>query len=165
MTTSARGDYFDRARGLAASLCLAAAATAIVGALLPWVTITPAPQAPPGVRNVSRPFTGVEARDGWYVVAAAVVIALAASISVSTRKRGYVWVSVLAAMLIGAIAIADLRAIEDTASGISRRMDIVGDADPAIGLWLVAAAGVIGLLGSVGLLTATPKGTSSGNET
>lgn len=165
MATSVRGDYFDRARGLAASLCLAAAAAAIVGALLPWVSITPAPEALPGVRNASRPFTGIEARDGWYVIAAAVAIAIAAFISVSTRKRGYVWVSILAAMLIGAIAISDLRAIEDTASGISRRMDIVGDADPAFGLWLVAAAGVIGLLGSVGLLTATPKETATGNGT
>jgi hypothetical protein len=62
-----------------------------------------------------------------------------------------------ASMVIGAVALADLRALEDTASGISRRMDIVGDADPAFGLWLVAAAGVVGLLGAVGLLTATPK--------
>jgi hypothetical protein len=165
MAVSARGDYFDRARNLAASICLAAAVAAIVGALLPWVTITPAPEALPGVRNVSQPFTGLEARDGWYVVAAAVAIALAAMVSVSSRRRGFIWLSVLASMLIGAIAIADLRAIEDTASGISRRMDIVGDADPSVGLWLVAAAGMIGLLGSVGLLTATPKAATNGNET
>jgi hypothetical protein len=165
MATSAHGDYFDRARGLAASICLAAAAVAIIGASLPWVTIRPALGALPGVRNASQPFTGLEARDGWYVVAAAVVIAAAAVISVATRRRGYVWLAILASMLIGAIAIADLRAIEDATSGISRRMDIIGDADPSVGLWLVAAAGMIGLLGSVGLLTATPKPRASGTET
>ncbi|MQB00477.1 MAG: hypothetical protein GEU78_09340 [Actinobacteria bacterium] len=165
MAISARGDYFDRARGVAASFCLAAAAAAIIGALLPWVKITPAPEAVPGVRNVSQPFTGLEARDGWYVVAAAVAIAVTTTLSVSTRRRGFVWFSILASILIGAIAIADLRAIEDTASGISRRMDIIGDADPAFGLWMVAAAGVISLLGSVGLLTATPRPRTNGIET
>jgi peptidoglycan/LPS O-acetylase OafA/YrhL len=165
MAISARGDYFDRARNLAASICLAAAAAAIIGALLPWVTITPAPEAVGGIRNASEPFTGLEARDGWYVVAAAVAIAVTATLSVTTRRRGFVWLSMLASMLIGAVAIADLRAIEDTASAISRRMDIIGDADPSFGLWLVAAAGVVGLLGSVGLLTATPKPATSGSET
>ena len=143
---------------------MAASATGIIGSLLPWVTITPAPLAVPGVRRRSQPFTGLEAGDGWYIVSAAVVIAVAAMLSMTTRRRAYIWLCLLASILIGAVAISDVRAIEDTASSISRRMDIVGDADPAIGLWLVAASGVIGLLGSVGLLTATPKERSSGTE-
>jgi hypothetical protein len=106
---------------------------------------------------VSEPFTGLEAGDGWFVVAAAVVISIAAVLSLSARRRLGAFLAILASMTIGAIAIADLRAIEDIGSGISRRMDIIGDADPGFGLLLVSAAGVIGLLGGVGLLTATPK--------
>jgi hypothetical protein len=165
MVTSARGDYFDRARAFAASICLAASAAAIIGAVFPWVRITPAPEAVGGVRNASEPFTGLEALDGWFVVVAAAIIAIASVVALSSHRRGFAWVAVLASVFIGAIAIADLRALDDTASALHRRMDIVGDADPAFGLLLVAAAGVIGLTGSVGLLTATPKARASGIET
>ena len=160
MALPARGDYFDRARALAASVCLAAAAAATIGSLLEWVRITPVgggePRLIEGVPNASEPFTGLEARDGWYVVAAGLVIAVSTVIAMARRKRTFAWLAAAAAVVIGAIALADLRAIDDTASGISRRMDIIGDADPGFGLLLVGASGVIGLLGAVGLLTATP---------
>ena len=160
MVLPSRGDYFDRARALAAAVCIAAAAAGVIGSLLEWVRIIPVgggePRIVGGVPNASEPFTGLEARDGWYVVVAAMVLAIATVIAMTRRKRSFAWVAALSAVLIGGIALAALRAIDDTASGISRRMDIIGDADPAFGLLLVGAAGVIGLLGAVGLLTATP---------
>ena len=160
MATPAGGDYFDRARAVAASICLAASAAAIIGATLPWVRITPVgggePRTIEGVPNASQPFTGFEARDGWYVAAAALVIAISTVICMSSRRRGFAWIAAIAAVVIGAIAIADLRAIDDTTSAISRRMNIIGDADPGFGLLLVGAAGIVALVGAVGLLTAMP---------
>ena len=151
-----RGDYFDRARGVAVAILLAAAAAAIIGSLLNWVTITPPPTVA-GKRQASEPFSGIEARDGWYVIVSALVLALSA-IGLLLKRRGfYAAIAFLAAMVIGAIAFADYRGIGEITSSISERMDVVGDADPAAGIMLVSAGGFAGLIGSVIGLVATPR--------
>lgn len=151
-----RGDYFDRARAIAAAILIAAAAAAIIGSLLNWVTITP-PPTEVGRRQASEPFSGIEARDGWYVIAAATVLASSA-VGLFLRRRGfYAGVAFFAAMVIGAIAFADYRGIGEITSSISERMKVVGDADPAAGIMLVAAGGFIGLVGAVVGLVATPR--------
>jgi hypothetical protein len=151
-----RGDYFDRARSVAAAILIAAAAAAIIGSFLNWVTITP-PTTEAGRRQASQPFSGVEARDGWYVIAAAAILALS-SIGLVLRRRGvYAVLALVAAMVIGAIAFADYRGIGEVTSSISERMNVVGDADPAAGIMLVAAGGFAGLIGAVIGLVATPR--------
>jgi hypothetical protein len=151
-----RGDYFDRARALAAAVMIAAAAAAIIGSLLNWVTITP-PPTEAGRRQASEPFSGVEARDGWYVIAAALVLAVSAIGLILRRRSAYAGLAFVAAIVIGAIAFADYRGIGELRSAISERMDIVGDADPAVGLMLVAAGGFLGLVGAVIGIVASPR--------
>src|SRR4051794_11493184 len=79
----ARGDFFDRARTAAAVALLVSAAALIVGSLLDWVTITPAgvPRGNfpgPVDRAASLPFSGIDARDGWWTLGAGAVIAICA---------------------------------------------------------------------------------------
>jgi hypothetical protein len=151
-----RGDYFDRARSVATALLIAGAAAAIIGSFMNWVTITP-PPTEAGREQASEPFTGVEARDGWYVVAAATALALSA-VGLSLRKRGfYAGLAFFLSMVVGAIAFADYRGIGELRSSISERMDVVGDADPAAGILLVAAGAFAGLVGAVIGLVATPR--------
>jgi hypothetical protein len=151
-----RGDYFDKARNVAASLLVVTAAVAILGAFLDWVTITP-PQSLAGRRQATDPFSGVEARDGWIVVAAGAVTAICAPLLVLRRRGFYAGVAFVAAIVIGAIALASYRGINDLRSAISVRMDIVGEADPALGIALVAASSFVGLVGATLGIIATPS--------
>lgn len=150
-----RGDYFDRARGVAAAILVASAALAIVGSFLDWVTITP-PPGPAGREQVTEPLTGIEARDGWIVAGAGVVVGICGPLLVVRRRGFYAALAFVASMIIGGIAFADYRGISDLRSAISERMDIVGDADPAAGIALVAAGAFIGLIGAIIGIIATP---------
>jgi hypothetical protein len=152
-----RGDYFDRARFVAAGILLLGAALVTVGSFLDWVSIEP-PATPEGREQASEPFTGVEARDGWIVVGAAVVMALAATGLIVRRRGFYAGLGLAASMVAGAIAIADYRAVGDLQSDISFRMDVVGNADPAIGIALVALGSFAAFSGAILGLVATPAG-------
>jgi LPXTG-motif cell wall-anchored protein len=161
---SLRGDYFDRARKVAVGALLAASIAAITGSFLDWVTITERPRVRPGADfrgqrieepRFSRPYTGVDARDGWIVVAGAGVLIVAATGLAARRRTG--WLAFTAAVVIGSIAFAAYRSVGDISSSISDRMEIVGDPEPAIGVMLVAAAGVAALLGSVLGIIASPR--------
>jgi hypothetical protein len=164
--TVVRGDYFDRARIIAVGLLLAAAAAAVIGSLLDWVTISDAPRVAPDVDfdgaaveepPPPRPYSGVEARDGWTIIGAAIVLAAGAAGLAVRRRGGYALLALLAAVVIGAIALADYRGIGDVTSSISNRMEITGDPEPALGIILVAVAAVAGLIGAVLGLIATPS--------
>lgn len=157
--------YFDRARSVAAAALLAAGGTAIVGAVLDWVTITP----PPGLRSdadfggatvpepaVTAPFTGIEAGDGWWVVGGGVAMLAAAVLLVVRKRSAYGWLGLLASVVIGSIAFADFRGIGDLSSSLSQRMDIVGAARPAVGIMLVAASALVGLVASAAGIAASP---------
>jgi hypothetical protein len=165
MGAASQRDVFDRARSWAAAIMLAAAAAAIVGSMLDWVTIS----APSGLRRdlgfgrdvfdeqrISEPFTGLEARDGWWTLGAGAVLAIAAVLLLITKQGRYAWLGFLAAMVIGAVAFADYRSIGEISSSLSHRMDIRGEATPAIGIVLVSGAALAGLLGSVTGITASP---------
>jgi hypothetical protein len=158
-------DFFDKARSLAAATLVASGVAAIIGSLLSWVTIEPPPGIDPNTDfgdaaiervRVTEPFTGVEAGDGRWVVAAGGIMVVAAILLVWRRRGLYAWISLLASVFIGAIAFADYRGIGDLSSALSRRMDIVGQARPAIGITLVATAAVVGLLASAAGIAATP---------
>jgi hypothetical protein len=150
-------DYFDRARTWAVTAMLVAGALAMTGSLLDWVTITPPPVVPDDQAHRLEPFTGLDARSGWYVIGAGIVMAVSALLLYARKKSGYAWLGFLAAMAIGAIAIADFRGIGDLQSAIMRRTDIIGDAQPAAGIMLVALAALLGVIGSVAGVAATPS--------
>jgi hypothetical protein len=161
-------DVFDRARAWAAAVMVAAGATAVVGSGLDWVTIAVRPElqegtdfgaAPeqPEAPRVTRPFTGLEARDGWWTAAAGAVLAASGVALYLRRRAGWAWIGLLAAIVIGAVAIADYRGVGDLSSSISHRMNIVGGAKPAIGLLLVVGAALTGLIASVAGMAATPR--------
>jgi LPXTG-motif cell wall-anchored protein len=166
MVAAPTRDYFDRARAWAVAVMLAAGAAAVIGSMLEWVTITVRPELQPGTRfdatealeepEVSEPYTGLEARDGWWSLAGGVVLVIA-GIALSVRRRAaWGWLGLLGAVTIGAVAIADYRGIGDLSSSISHRLDVVGGAEPGVGLTLVVAAGIAGLIGSVAGIAASP---------
>ena len=159
-------DFFDKARSVAVAVLAVAGALAIGGSLADWVVISP----PPPVRadvdfgdaklegtEASEPFTGIEAGDGRWSLAAGVVMILAGALLLIRRRAVYGWIALLATVVIGSIAFADYRAIGDLSSALSRRMDVVGEARPAVGITLVAAAAIIGLIGSAAGIAATPR--------
>jgi hypothetical protein len=152
-----RGDYFDRARRVAILLLVLAAGVAIVGSFLDWIVITELPPEPEAGFGDQRtvPYAGVDARDGWIVIGAAVVVLLAAIGLASKRRTG--WIAFIGSIVMGAVAFSAYREVGNLSSSISRRMDIVGDPEPAIGVTLVAVGGVAALLGSVLAMIASPR--------
>jgi hypothetical protein len=147
-------DFFDKARSAAASVLFACGLAAILGALLDWVTVEPPEVVPPNQSFLLDPFTGIEATDGWFVMIAGAVVILAAALLVLKSTSGYAWLAFLASMFIGGIALADFRGLEDL---FYREMDRIGDPEPAIGLLLVAAAGIIGVLAAAAGVAASPR--------
>lgn len=165
-SSSGGGDFFDKVRSFAAAVILAAAAAATLGTVLDWVRITERPNLAPDADfgdvavetpTQTEPFNGLEARDGWWVLAAAAVLVVAATLLVLRRKSVYGWLAFFASILMGSIAVADYRGIGDLSSSISQRMQIVGEAEAGIGLTLVAAAALIGLVGSLAAVAASPR--------
>jgi hypothetical protein len=152
-------DFNERARSVAASVLFAAAAAAIVGSVIDWVTIEPPSRLPP--TENAEPFTGIEARDGWWVILGALVVMGCAVMLVLRRRSLYAWGAFLVWISVGAIAIADYRGVGDLNSDISQRMERVGDIEPGLGLTLVAAAALMGLLASAAGAAASPQSTSS----
>ncbi|MDQ3766599.1 MAG: hypothetical protein M3346_04555 [Actinomycetota bacterium] len=157
-------NFFDRVRSVAGAVLMASGAAAIVGSMLDWVTITPPPRVRPAFRDIdlqgvkaSEPFSGLEAGDGWWVIGAGVIMILAAGMLIGRRRSLYAWIALLTAMVIGGITFADFRAIGDLGSGLSRRMDIVGQAKPALGITLVAASALVGIVASGAGIAATPR--------
>ncbi|MCA1702250.1 MAG: hypothetical protein LC808_02855 [Actinobacteria bacterium] len=160
------GDYLDRMRGIAVAALVAAAIAASVGSLLDWVQITRRPALVPGydfgseavlAPQQTQPFTGIEAHDGWWVIGASLVILITAALLLVRKKSLYGWLSFLAAVVMGSIVFADYRGIGDLSSSISHRMDIVGEARPAIGLTMVAAAVLVAVIGSLVGVAASPR--------
>ena len=152
-----QANYFDKARGASAAGLIAAGAAAIIGSLLDWVSITPPRIIPADQAEGAEPFTGIEATDGWWVIGLAIVLILMAIMLTVTRRSLYAWLGFLTSIVMGGIAIADYRGIGELTSAITRRMDIIGDADPALGIMLVAAAALIGVIASLIGVAATPR--------
>jgi hypothetical protein len=158
----ARGDYFDRARKVAATGLFVAGVLAVAGSLLPWVDVTPPPVVPEAEAERADALIGIEISDGRVVLGAGVVIIAAAALLVLRRRPGWAWLALAASMLVGAIAISDYREVSGfrPEAGVQppfvRRAERAGEIDPALALILVAAAGIVGVVTSVGALAATP---------
>jgi hypothetical protein len=153
-------------RTFAVAGLIAAAAAATLGSFLDWVRITQRPELVPGTDfgstaveapPLTEPFTGVEAHDGWIVIAASVVLVVAAGLLYSRRKSIYGWLSFAAAVVMGSVVFADYRGISDFSSSISHRMNIVGKAEAGIGLTLVAAAVFMAVISSLVAIAASPR--------
>ena len=150
-------DYFDRARIAASAGLMAAGAAAVIGAVLDWVVVDPPEQGPAAELAKADPFTGIEARDGWYVIACAGVLIACAFLVVIRKRSGPAWLAFFASFVVGVIGVADYRAVSELTSDISRRMEIVGDARPAIGLILVLVAAVVGIVSALAGVAASPR--------
>ena len=160
-------DIFERVRRIAVALMLAAGLVTALGSVIDWVVIAERPQLRsdfdfgsenPGIEKptVSRPFSGVEATYGLYSLAGGVAIALGGALLAVQRRGRYALVGFAGAVVAGAIAIAAYRGIADQSSALYQHMDIVGRAEPALGLTLVAGGAIVGLIASVLGLAATP---------
>ena len=151
-------------RSVAAAALIAAAVAAIIGSFLDWVRLTAPedlsiPEEAKAVlrEQMSQPFTGVEARDGWWVIGASIVIIVAAVFLLIRKRSFYGWLAFFAAAFMGTIVFADYRGIGDLSSAISRRMDVVGDPNVGIGLTMVAAAVLVAVIGSLIGVAASPR--------
>lgn len=159
----ARGDYFDRARRVAATGLFVAGLLAVAGSLLPWVDVTPPPIVPEDQSELAGALIGIEISDGRVVLGAGVVIVAAAALLVLRRRAGWAWLALGASMLVGAIGISDYREIsgfvpeEGLPPPFVRRAERIGEVDPAPAMILVPAAGIFGVVASVGALAATPS--------
>ena len=147
-------DYFDTARSAAAAFMFAAAAAAIIGSLLNWVSIEPPPIIPVDQEHQLEPFNGLDINDGWVTAIAGILLVAFTALLVVRRRAFWAGLAFLASMVIGGIAVADYRGIEQISY---EEMDRIGAIGPGVGLTLVAAAGFIGLIASATAVAATPR--------
>lgn len=145
--------YFDRARSVAAACMLAAGVAASAGTFLDWVTIVPPERIPEEQAERVATFRGIETSDGWIVLLAAGVILLSAVLLVVRKRSMYGWIGFFSSMLIGGIALADYRGIEEL---FYDEMNRIGDPSPAFGLTLVAASSLVGIIASAIGAAASP---------
>jgi hypothetical protein len=156
-------DFFDHARLFAAGGLFLAGGLAIAGCFLAWVTFSLG--EPASFRNdhgPPPPILGIQVSD-WKVVLMGGLVVVVCAILLASRKRSlYAWISFIASIIIGAIAVADYRGLGDPTSGFIRGLEnsvhanLHGEAHPGIGLTLVAIGGVGGLIASVIGIAATP---------
>lgn len=167
MQRTAGLDFFDKARIWAGIVVLLAGLVAVLGSVVDWVTVTPPPEPPAGVDfeeqpfatdESSAPFNGLEAGDGWVTLAAG-GFEMAAGLLLIGRRRGG-WLGVLATIPMGAVAISIYKQLGSPTSDLMERTNTVGDADPGLGLTLIAGAALVGLIASVIGVAATPKNQS-----
>jgi hypothetical protein len=151
-------DFFDKAREWVSAALFLAGALAIVGSLLDWVTFTlEEPLLGTLADEPSEPLTGFDVGDGRWVAAAGAVVIVSAFLLVLRRSAGMAGLSLVASIVIGAIAISDYRGVGDLTSDLARELDLVGEPHAAIGLTLVVAGAILGLIASVAGIAATPR--------
>jgi hypothetical protein len=163
-------DFFDKARRFAAAGIVLAGLCAVGGSFLDWAVITEREVAPnvdfgedageiePG-QGVA--FQGVDDRDGRLTLGGGVALVAAAVALLVRKKTGNAWIAFWVSLAIGGIAFADFRTISanDTAAprGILIRHEVGAEASAGPGLAFVAAAGILGVISSVGGVAATPR--------
>lgn len=162
-TESVGADAFEKARAAAAALLLSAAIAVIAGCFLDWVTITEQPDilptestAGPGEEQLTQPFNGIDTGDGKYLILGAVIL-LAMAVLITVRKKsGYGWMAFFTSFVMGIIGIADYRAIAGETLEL-KGVDVIGSTEPAIGITLVAAGCLIGLIASLIGVAGSPR--------
>ncbi|MBA2724540.1 MAG: hypothetical protein H0U53_00990 [Actinobacteria bacterium] len=158
-------DTFEKARAAAAALLLSAALAVITGCFLDWVTITEQPDvlpteatAGPGTRQLTEPFNGMDTGDGKFLVAGSVIL-LALALLLHVRKKSlYGWLAFLTSFVMGIIGIADYRGIAGETIEL-KGIDVIGKTEPALGITLVAAGCLIGLIAALIGVAGSPRET------
>ena len=153
MTEGSTRDTFDTARSVAAVGMVAAGAATIVGTLMDWVTITPPVLIPIDQVAQAEPFTGLDTKSGPYLLIAAGVMILSALLLVVRRRPLYAWIGFLSTMIIGGIGFQNYRGLDEL---FFEQMDGIGTPAPGLGLRLVVAGGIVGLIAVAGGLAGTP---------
>jgi len=155
MTVGRTSDTFDRARSIAAAFLVAAGAAVILGTVLDWVTIEPPPFVPEDQAEATQPFTGLETKSAPYLLVGAGGVILLALLLVARRRSLYAWLAFLVSMFLGGIGFQNYRGIDEL---FYEQMERIGDPDPALGLMLVAAGGVVGVIaGAAGVAAVPPR--------
>ena len=171
MRSAMPSDFFDKARRFAAAGIVLAGLCAITGSFLDWAVITERQVAPnvdfgeetdelePGQGQA---FKGVDDRDGRLTLAGGAALIAAAVALLIRKKTGAAWIGFWISLAIGGIAFADFRTISENDSaprGILIRHEVGAEASPGPGIAVVAAAGMLGVISSVGGVAATPRET------
>jgi len=147
-------DFFDLARSFAMALLVGAGVAAIVGTALHWVTIQPPEVVPQDQADALAAFRGIETSDGRLILVGGVIL-VASALALGFRKTsGPAWIALFTSVIVGAIAIADYR---DITTVFYDEMQRIGRPSPALGLLLDAAAGIVGLIGSLMGIAASPR--------
>ena len=147
-------DTFDRARSISAAFLVAAGAAVIIGTVLDWVTVEPPGVLPADQAGAAKPFTGLETKSAPYLLIAAGAVILLALLLVARRRSIYAWSAFLASIVVGGIAFQNYRGVDEL---FYEQMDRIGDPNPALGLMLVAAGGVVGVIAGAAGISATPS--------
>jgi hypothetical protein len=170
MRAAASPSFFDRARLFAAAGIVLAGLCAIGGSFLDWAVISEREVA----ANVNfgedagdiepgqgEPFKGVDDRDGKLTLVGGAGLIAAAVALVVRKSTGFAWIAFWVSLAIGGIAFADYRTVtpdeHDAPHGILLRHEVGAEASPGVGLTLVAAAGMLGIISAVGGVAATPR--------
>jgi len=153
MTEGRMTDTFDRARSVAAAFLVAAGAAVILGTVLDWVTIQPPPLVPTDQLPATEPFSGLETKSAPYLLIGAGAVILLALLLVARAKSLYAWLAFLTSIMIGGVAFQNYRGIEEL---FYVQMERIGEPDPALGLMLVAAGGVVGVIAGAAGVAAVP---------
>ena len=155
MTEGTTTDIFDRARSIAAAALVAAGAATIIGTLLDWVTLAPPELIPADQIPRTEPFSGLDTKSAPYLLIAAGIVILAALLLVVRRKTFYAWTGFLASVVIGAIGFQNYRGLEELSYD---QMERIGEPAAAIGLMLVVAGGIVGVIaGAAGAVSIPPE--------
>jgi len=148
-------DYFARARAWAATGLFLAAAVTILGSFLDWVKVDALPPTVPANQAPrAEPFNGLDIGDGWWTLGAGAFLLLCAVLLVLRPASRFAWWAFFASILCGGIAISDYRGIAEV---FNEWGGIGAGPSPGIGLTLVAAGALLGLIASVTAIAATPK--------
>ena len=171
MRSAMPSDFFDKARRFAAAGIVFAGFCAIAGSFLDWAVITQRQVAPnvdfgeetdelePGQ---GEPIKGIDDRDGRLTLIGGIGLIVAAIALLVRKKTGTAWIAFWISLAIGGIAFADYRTVsenKEAPSGILLRHEVGVEASPGAGLTLIAAAGMLGVISSVGGVAATPRET------
>ena len=147
-------DTFDTARSASAAALIAAGVAAIIGTMIDWVTVAPPPIIPVEQAPRAEPFTGWATGHGIYIVVGAGLMILFALLLFIRRRSFHAWGAFISSMLVGGIGIANYRGIDNLFYG---EMNGIGKPAAALGLTLVAGAGIVGVIAAAAGVAATPS--------
>ncbi len=142
---------------MAAAGLIAAGAAAIVGSFLDWVSLDLPPVIPPAERANAVPYSGMDTGDGPLIIAAGAFMIVVATLLAVRKRSFYAWLAFLASVVMGAIGVGDYRSAGSATSDLTRRMDVIGDPSPGVGLMLIAVAGLVGIVASLAGVAASPN--------